>query len=103
MVAIGTPIFNWGDNVADTNTNVTFHTLLPQLFLHSLTENPTNAEIHSLIYITGIPAVSQINIDIPGIPAGTYSYIRFYAPRQMVDDNQAEIRRDADFALINLI
>jgi hypothetical protein len=76
-------IFNWGDNIADTNTNMDFNILSnPQV-----PPEPDQRDIPSveLYNSTGI----AINIDAVA-PAGTYSYIRFTAPAGDVD-GQMEI------------
>jgi hypothetical protein len=76
-------IFNWGNNIADANTNVDFNILSnPQI-----PPEPDQREIPSaeLYNSTGIA------IDVDAIvPAGTYSYIRFTAPTGDVD-GQTEI------------
>jgi len=76
-------IFNWGNNLADTNTNMDFNILSnPQV-----PEEPDQRDVPSaeLYNSTGI----AINIDAI-VPPGTYSYIRFIAPAGDVD-NQMEI------------
>ena len=76
-------VFYWGDNIADTNSNMDFN-LLP---------NPETPEEDDQ---RDIPTASLYNgtgiaIDIDGIvPAGAYSYIRFTAPPGD-SDNQTEI------------
>jgi hypothetical protein len=73
-------IFNWGDNIADTNSNMNFNILSnPQV-----PPEPDERDIPSgeLYNSTGIA------IDVDSIvPAGTYSYIRFTAPTGDVDNN----------------
>jgi hypothetical protein len=83
-------VFNWGNNVADTNTNVNFNILPPP----SITpfpppEEPDQREIPSasLYNLTGI----AINLD-GVVPAGTYSLIRFYSPP---GDTDGKIEIDA--------
>ena len=77
------PIFNWGNNIADTNSNMDFNSL-PNPQVPQETDQrdiPTSALYNS----TGI----AIDVDVIA-PPGTYSYIRFTAP--MGDaDNQMEI------------
>lgn len=76
-------IFNWGNNIADTNSNMDFN-ILP---------NPQTPEETDQ---RDIPASSLYNstgvaIDIDAIvPPGTYSSIRFRAPAGD-SDNQTEI------------
>jgi hypothetical protein len=76
-------IFNWGNNVADTNTNMDFNILSnPQV-----PEEPDQRDIQKaeLYNSTGIA------IDLDSIvPPGAYPYIRFIAPPGDVD-NQMEI------------
>jgi hypothetical protein len=73
-------IFNWGNNVADTNTNMDFNILSnPQT-----PEEPDQRDIPTaeLYNSTGIA------IDLDSIiPPGTYSYIRFIAPPGDVDNH----------------
>lgn len=76
-------VFNWGNNVADTNTNVDFNILSNPQVPPELDERdiPT-AELYNG---TGIA------IDIDAIvPAGVYPYIRFTAPTGDMD-GQIEI------------
>src|SRR5215207_4892606 len=71
-------IFNWGNNTADSNSNMNFN-ILPN---PQVPEEPDQRDIStaSLYNSTGIA------IDVDAIvPAGTYSYIRFSAPAGDVD------------------
>lgn len=76
-------VFNWGNNAADTNTNMDFN-ILPN------PQTPPESDQRD------IPAASLYNgtgiaIDIDAlVPPGTYSYIRFTAPTGDAD-NQTEI------------
>jgi len=76
-------VFNWGDNNADTNTNMDFN-ILP------------NPQIPPEGDQRDIPAASLYNgtgiaIDVDAIvPPGIYSYIRFIAPPGDAD-GQTEI------------
>ena len=76
-------IFNWGDNVADTNSNMDFN-ILP----NPRTPQETDQR--------GIPATALYNgtgiaIDVDAIvPPGTYTSIRFWAPAGD-SDGQTEI------------
>jgi hypothetical protein len=76
-------IFNWGDNVADTNSNMDFNSL-------------PNPQIPEETDQRDVPAASLYNgtgiaIDVDAIvPPGTYSVIRFRAPLGD-SDNQMEI------------
>jgi hypothetical protein len=76
-------VFNWGDNIADTNSNMDFN-ILP------------NPQIPPEGDQRDIPAASLYNgtgiaIDVDAIvPPGTYSYIRFIAPPGDAD-GQTEI------------
>jgi len=73
-------IFNWGNNVADTNTNMDFNILSnPQV-----PEEPDQRDIPTaeLYNSTGIA------IDLDSIvPPGTYPYIRFIAPPGDIDNH----------------
>jgi hypothetical protein len=76
-------VFNWGNNIADANTNVNFN-ILPN---PQVPEEPDERDIPSasLWNLTGIA------IDIDSIvPPGTYSYIRFISPPDG-NDNHMEI------------
>lgn len=76
-------IFHWGDNVADTNTNMDFNRLSnPQTPPEPDQRDIPSAELYNS---TGI----AIDIDSV-VPPGTYSYIRFTAPGGDVD-GQTEI------------
>ena len=71
-------VFDWGNNIADTNTNMDFNILSnPQV-----PEEPDQRDILAaeLYNSTGI----AINLD-GVVPRGTYSYIRFTAPPGDVD------------------
>ena len=76
-------IFNWGDNIADTNSNMDFN-ILPD------PRTPPETDQR------GIPAAALYNgtgiaIDVDAIvPPGTYSSIRFWAPAGD-SDGQTEI------------
>ena len=76
-------VFNWGNNIADTNSNMDFN-ILPNPQVPEETDQrdiPTSALRNG----TGI----AIDIDAL-VPPGTYSYIRFTAPVGD-SDNQMEI------------
>jgi hypothetical protein len=76
-------IFNWGNNIADTNSNMDFNSL-PNPQVPEETDQrdiPTSALYNG----TGV----AINVDAM-VPPGTYSYIRFTAPAGD-SDNQMEI------------
>jgi hypothetical protein len=76
-------IFNWGNNIADTNSNMDFNSL-PNPQVPEETDQrdiPTSALYNG----TGV----AINVDAI-VPPGTYSYIRFTAPAGD-NDNQMEI------------
>ena len=72
-------IFNWGDQLPDTNSNVDF-TKLPNY--PQTPEEPDQRDISSAILYnsTGI----AIDLDALGL-SGTFNYIRFYAPPGDVD------------------
>jgi hypothetical protein len=76
-------VFNWGNNIADTNSNMDFN-ILPNPQVPQETDQrdiPTSALYNG----TGIA------IDVDAIaPPGTYSYIRFTAPAGD-SDGQTEI------------
>ena len=76
-------VFNWGNNIADTNSNMDFNTL-PNPQVPEETDQrdiPTSALYNG----TGI----AIDVDVI-VPPGTYSLIRFTAPAGDSDD-QMEI------------
>ena len=76
-------VFNWGNNIADTNSNMDFN-VLPNPQVPEETDQrdiPTSA-LHNG---TGI----AIDVDVL-VPPGTYTYIRFTAPAGDAD-NQMEI------------
>ena len=73
-------IFNWGNNVADTNTNMDFNILSNS----QVPEEPDQRDIPTaeLYNSTGIA------IDLDSIvPPGTYPYIRFIAPPGDIDNH----------------
>ena len=76
-------VFYWGDNIADTNSNMDFNRLPnPQV-----PEEGDQRDIPTASLYNG----TGIAIDIDAIvPAGMYSYIRFTAPPGD-SDNQMEI------------
>jgi len=78
-------IFNWGDNIADTNSNMDFN-ILPNPGTPEETDQrdiPTSALYNG----TGI----AIDVDAI-IPAGTYTYLRFTAP---AGDSDGQMEIDA--------
>jgi hypothetical protein len=76
-------VFYWGNNVADTNSNMDFN-LLPN---PQAPEEGDQRDVPTASLYNG----TGIAINIDGIaPAGTYSYIRFTAPPGD-SDNQMEI------------
>jgi hypothetical protein len=76
-------IFNWGNNVADANSNMDFNSLPnPQV-----PEETDQRDIPTSALYNG----TGVAIDVDAIiPPGTYSYIRFTAPAGD-SDNQMEI------------
>jgi hypothetical protein len=71
-------IFNWGNNVDDTNTNV-------YSYISSNPQTPSEPDQRD-IPSAALYGSTGIAMDIDGIvPAGTYSYIRFTAPPGDVD------------------
>jgi len=83
-------IFNWGDEIADTNTNMDFTFLLPPLNPPPPPpppEEPDQRDIQTSNLYGSPPLQTGIAIDLDslGIPLGTYPYIRFYAPPGDVD------------------
>jgi hypothetical protein len=81
-------VFNWGNNVADTNSNMDFNILpFPTTAPFPPPEEADQRDIPSasLYNLRGI----AINLD-GVVPPGTYSFIRFYAPPGDVD-GQTEI------------
>ena len=80
-------VFNWGDNVADTNTNMDFNILSnPQTPPEQDQRFIPNAELYNS---NGMATGIAIDLDSV-VPPGTYSYIRFIAPLNDVD-GQMEI------------
>lgn len=85
------PVFNWGDNVRDTNTNVDF-TLLPPPSGPPLPppEEPDERIIPA--NFGGVDVLynnSGVAIDLdPVAPAGTYPYLRITAP---IDGNDGQL------------
>lgn len=79
-------VFNWGDNVSDTNTNVAHSRLTIPV------TSPDPEEVDQRPVATGdLYGGSGVAIDIDSIvPPGTYIYIRFTAPLGD-SDGQAEI------------
>jgi hypothetical protein len=78
-------VFNWGDDISDTNTNVA-HNLL----VNSPPSSPEEVDERP-IATSDLYNGTGVTIDIDSIvPSGTYKYIRFYAPPDG-NDNQAEI------------
>ena len=76
-------IFNWGDNIADTNTNMNFNILSNPIVPPEQDQRDIpSAELYNS---TGI----AIDIDAV-VPPGTYPYIRFTAPTGDID-GQMEI------------
>ena len=76
-------VFYWGDNIADTNSNMDFNRLPnPQI-----PEETDQRDIPTASLYNG----TGIAIDVDAlVPPGTYSYIRFTAPSGDAD-NQMEI------------
>ena len=76
-------IFNWGNNIADTNSNMDFNSLPnPQV-----PEETDQRDIPTSALYNG----TGVAIDVDAIvPPGNYSYIRFTAPAGDAD-NQMEI------------
>lgn len=74
-------IFNWGDNIRDTNTNVDYAILTVPV------TPPTPEEVDQRPVASGdLYNGSGIAINIDGIvPLGNYTFIRFYAPPGDVD------------------
>jgi uncharacterized repeat protein (TIGR01451 family) len=83
-------ILNWGDNIADTNTNVDFN-ILPPAPPYPPPEEPDQRNIPSanLYSSTGV-AIDVDGLGL-GIPAGTYPYIRIIAPTTGDVDGQLEV------------
>ncbi len=81
-------VFYWGDGASDTNTNVALPvTGSAGTFCAAEIDN-CQIPVGRLYNSTGI----TINVDIPGIPAGSYSWIEIYAPGAPADtDGAADI------------
>jgi len=81
-------VFNWSDNIADTNTNMDFNILTIPV-IPPAPEEMDERDIAASDLYNG----SGIAIDIDAIvPPGTYPYIRFYAPTGPGDlDGHTEI------------
>lgn len=83
-------IFNWGNNLRDTNTNVDY-TLLTLPVPPPNTDEEMDERPIAAGDLYGDPPLRGIAIDIDSIvPPGTYTFIRFYAPPGDTD-GQAEI------------
>jgi len=85
-------IFNWYNNVADTNTNMDFNLLaIPTDPPIPPPDEPDQRVIPSgeMYNVSGI----VINVD-PVVPPGTYPYIRFIAP---TGDSDGQLEIDAIF------
>ena len=79
-------IFNWGNNVADTNSNMDFNILPPPVIAPYPPEETDQRDIPSSSLYTSAGYSTGIAIDIDAIvPAGVYHYIRFTAPLNDVD------------------
>ena len=80
-------VFNWGDEIADANTNMDFNILPPPTIPPF---SPQEADTRA-IPLSSFRNNSGIEIDLDAFaPQGTYSWIRIIAP--MGDtDNQLEI------------
>jgi hypothetical protein len=80
-------IFNWGDNIDDLNTNVySYIAANPQT-----PSEPDQRDIPSSALYNSSTGIA-INVDIPGVPPGTYSFIRFRLPVMAGDvDGKMEI------------
>lgn len=76
-------VFNWGNNIADINSNMDFN-ILPNPQVPPETDQ-RNIPGSSLYNSTGV----AINVDAM-VPTGTYTYIRFSAPPGD-SDGQTEI------------
>ena len=81
-------VFYWGNNVADTNTNMDFNILpFPTMPPFPPPEEPDQRDIPTASLYNG----TGIGINLDGVvPPGTYSYVRFFAPPGDVDGH-AEI------------
>ena len=78
-------VFNWGNNVADTNSNMDFN-ILPNPQIPQETDQ-RDIPTASLYNGTGI----AINVD-GLVPPGTYTYVRFSAP---AGDSDGQMEIDA--------
>jgi len=89
-------IFYWGDEVADTNTNVDFNILPDPPAGWPPFPPPTGTEYEGdqrVILATELYNNSGVVIDLdPVVPAGTYPYIRFTAP---TGDSDGQLEIDA--------
>jgi hypothetical protein len=86
-------VFYWGNNIADTNSNMNFNA--PLTITIPDPQEVDQRDIASIDLYPFNPVTPPYNtgiaIDVDAIvPAGTYSYIRFYAPPGDAD-GQAEI------------
>jgi len=90
-------VFNWCDNNSDTNTNVA-HVLLPPDPPYPPPEEPDERAIPSTVLYGTLPLKTgvAIDLDIAGIPAGSYPYLRITAP---VDNNDNQLEIDALVAI----
>jgi hypothetical protein len=83
-------VFNWGDNIADTNSNLN---IAGPLGGSEYDDRPINA---SFLYPNGVFGDTGITIDLDMVvPPGTYNYLKIYCPPS--SDNQCDL--DAVHAL----
>ena len=80
-------VFNWGDDIADSNTNMDFNILPPPTVPPF---SPQEADARA-IPLSSFHNNSGVEIDLDALtPQGTYSWIRIIAPIGDADD-QLEI------------
>ncbi len=90
-------VFNWGNNIADSNTNMDFNSLpYPAMAPFPPPEEPDQRDIPTA-NLYPFPGTG-IAIDLDGVvPPGSYSYIRFTCPSSIngVPDTDGKMEIDA--------
>jgi len=73
-------VFNWGDDIPDTNTNVAAYAAGGETDNESIPA----ANLHNGTGVT-------IDVDPFGMPAGGYRYIRVYSPINWPNNDAAQV------------
>lgn len=76
-------VFNWGDNITDTNTNVASYSAGGEL---------DNEDIPSSALLNGLGITIDIDPPfLPPVPPSGYRYIRIWSPINWPDNDGAEV------------